>query len=198
MFAHGTVSTWHKQTNFTRLIVALPTLAAVESWYDASYHISFLLPDMSDDSKLLWQQARLRADVQMTMLRIEQDAYQKNGRLVPDLPTDNGALLRKAVLKEDCMRDLARPLRDAGWSSTIAEPDDSALFMTVTALRGEQQIKVAFLYSCATANSLYQQLAEDCDAILYRGAPYMQESFAYGIAVHVGPVLGWQPPPPAA
>jgi hypothetical protein len=81
MFAHGTVSTWHKQTNFTRLIVALPTLAAVESWYDASYHISFLLPDMSDDNKLLWQQARLRADVQMTMLRIEQDAYQKNGGL---------------------------------------------------------------------------------------------------------------------
>jgi hypothetical protein len=38
-------------------------------------------------------------------------------------------------------------------------------------------------------------LAERCVAILYRGAPCHQESYAYKIPVHVGPVLGWQPPP---
>jgi hypothetical protein len=92
------------------------------------------------------------------------------------------------------MRDLVRPLRDAGWSVEVSGPDDKALYMTVVASHGEKRFGVALLYSCGTANELYRMLAEKCTVILYRGAPYKQESFAYGIAVHVGPVLGWQPP----
>jgi hypothetical protein len=44
MFAHGTASSWQQPTNFSRLIVALTTLAAIESWYDASHSVSFALP----------------------------------------------------------------------------------------------------------------------------------------------------------
>jgi hypothetical protein len=44
------------------------------------------------------------------------------------------------------------------------------------------------------AYSGYRKLSEVCEAILYLGPPYRQEQFAYGIPVHVGPVLGWQPP----
>ena len=32
MFAHGTASSWQQPTNFTRMIIALTTLAAIESW----------------------------------------------------------------------------------------------------------------------------------------------------------------------
>jgi hypothetical protein len=92
------------------------------------------------------------------------------------------------------MRDLVRPLRDAGWSVEVSEPDEEALSMMVVASHGEKRFGVALLYSCGTDNNLYRMLAEKCDAILYRGAPYRQESYAYGIPVHVGPVLGWQPP----
>ncbi|MNR49147.1 hypothetical protein D3C85_1684820 [compost metagenome] len=53
---------------------------------------------------------------------------------------------------------------------------------------------MALLYSCGSDNSLYKELEKDCDAILYRGAPYLQEQFARGVKVHVGPVAGWQPP----
>lgn len=194
MFAHGTASSWQQPTNFTRLIVALTTLAAIESWYDESHHVSFMLPEMNDDSTLLWQQAQFQAEAQMTLKIIEQDRYQKHGRLVPEMPTDNGVTLRQALLSEDCMRDLVRPLRDAGWSVEVNEPDDEALYMTVVASHGEKRFGVALLYSCGTANELYRMLAEKCTFILYRGAPYKQESFAYGVAVHVGPVLGWQPP----
>lgn len=194
MFAHGTASSWQQPTNFRRLIVALATLAAIESWYDASHQVSFMLPEMNDDSRLLWQQALLRGELQMRMKLVEQEIYQKNGRLAPELPTDNGVTLRKAVLAEDCMRDLVRPLRDAGWSVEVTEPDDAALFMTATASSGEKKISVALLYSCGSANSLYRTLAKHCDAILYRGAPFRQDSYAYGVEVHVGPVLGWQPP----
>lgn len=194
MFAHGTAPSWQQPTNFNRLIVALTTLAAIESWYDASHHVSFMLPEMNDDSTLLWQQALFQAEAQMGLKLIEQDRYQKHGRLVPEMPTDDGVTLRKAILSEDCMRDLVRPLRGAGWSVNVSEPDEQALYMTVVASHGEKRFVVALLYSCATGNSLYRMLAETCEAILYRGAPNQQDSYAYGISVHVGPVLGWQPP----
>lgn len=194
MFAHGTVASWQRPTNFARMVVALATLAAIESWYDASHSVSFFLPDMNEDSTLLWQQALLRADLQMKLKLVEQDYFRKHGRLVPPLPADNGALLRKGLLSQQCMTDLVRPLRDAGWSVRVNEPDDDALYMTVDASQGDQVFSVALLYSCGTNNSIYQMLAKECIAVLYCGPPYKQDSFAHGISLHVGPVLGWQPP----
>jgi hypothetical protein len=194
MFAHGSASSWQQPANFTRLIVALTTLAAIESWYDESHHVAFWLPEMNEDSTLLWEQAKFQAEAQMKLKIIEQDRYQKHGRLVPEMPTDNGVLLRQAMLSEDCMRDLVRPLRDAGWSVAVSEPDEKGLYMTVEASHGEKRFSVALLFSCGTENSLYRLLAEKCEAILYRGAPHKQDAYAYGIQVHVGPALGWQPP----
>ena len=110
------------------------------------------------------------------------------------MPTEDGSLQRKALLSEDCMNDLVRPLRDAGWSVEVGEPDDKGLYMIATARSGEEQFSVALLYSCASDNALYRKFAETCRAILYRGPPYQQEQFARGINVHVGPVTGWQPP----
>ena len=113
MFAHGTEASWQRPTNFARMVVALATLAAIESWYDASHSVSFFLPEMNDDSVLLWQQALLRGDIQMKLKLAEQDHFRKHGRLVPPLPADNGIMLRKGMLSQQCMNDLVRPLRDA-------------------------------------------------------------------------------------
>ena len=194
MFAHATTSSWQDASNFSRLVVALATLAAVESWCSESSSVSVFFPEMNNDSKLLWQQAQFQAEMQMKSKLIEQAQYQKQGRLVPEMPTDDGVLLRKAVLTEDCMEELVRPLRNAGWSVHVEEADPKALYQRVTATSGEKTFKAALLFSCGTANDVYQMLAKDCNAILYRGAPYHQESYARGINVHVGPVLGWQPP----
>jgi len=152
MFAHGTASSWQQPTNFNRLIVALTTLAAIESWYDESHQISFSLPAMNDDSTLLWPQAQFHAEAQMTIKLIEQDRYQKHGRLLPEMPTDNGVTLRQALLSEEYMRYLVRPLHDAGWKVEVSEPDEEALYITVVASRGEKRFGVALLYSCATSN----------------------------------------------
>ncbi len=194
MFAHGAVASWQRPTNFARLVVALATLAAIESWYDASHSVSFFLPGMNDDSTLLWQQALLRGDVQMKLKLAEQDHFRKHGHLVPPLPADDGVLLRKGLLSQQCMSDLVRPLRDAGWNVKVNEPDEKALYMTVDASHGDKLISVALLYSCGTENSIYKKLAEKCVAVLYCGPPYKQDYYAYGISVHVGPVWGWQPP----
>ena len=194
MFAHGTASSWQQPANFARMVVALATLAAIESWYDESHSVAFWLSEMNDESKLLWQQALFRGDIQMRLNVAEQQFYQKHGRLVPEVPADNGALLRSALLKQQCMDDLVRPLRGAGWSIKVNEPDEAALYMTVEASNGQRRFSVALLYSCATANDIYRELSDVCEAILYLGPPYHQEQYAYGIQTHVGPVLGWQPP----
>jgi hypothetical protein len=76
----------------------------------------------------------------------------------------------------------------------LPEPDDKALYMTVEASHEQRRFSIALLYSCATGNDLYRKLSEVCEAILYLGPPFHQEQYAYGIPVHVGPVLGWQPP----
>ena len=112
MFAHGTAASWQQPANFARMVVALATFAAIESWYDASHSVSFFLPDMNDDSTLLWQQALLRCDVQMKLKLAEQDHFRNHGRLVPPLPADNGSLLRKGLLSQQCMTDLVRFCRD--------------------------------------------------------------------------------------
>lgn len=122
----------------------------------------------------------------MSLKMIEQKRYQKHGRLVPEMPTDNGALLRKAMLSHDCIKELVRPIRDAGWSVEVGEPDEQALYVTVVAKADGKQFCAALLFSCATDNGIYRKLAETCEAILYRGAPYNQQQYAYGIDVHVG------------
>ena len=194
LFAHGASTEWQNSANFWRLIVALATLGVIESWHDDSDRVSLLFPEMSDDSKLLWQQAILQGQAQMAVKLLEEKIYQSHGRTVPLMPTDDGATLRKARLKDECIKDLVRPLRDAGWSITVGEPDDQALSMQIVATSGNSKLRIALLYSCATDNKRYQELAQNCDAILYVGAPYHQDQYAYGINVHVGPVAAWQPP----
>ncbi|MCX5540024.1 hypothetical protein M3A49_11045 [Paraburkholderia sp. CNPSo 3076] len=113
LFAHGSSSLWQQSANFSRIVVALTTVGAIESWHDQSNRVSLFFPEMNDDGKLLWQQALFQATAQSRLKLIEQQTYQKHGRLVPEMPTDNGALLRKAKLSGDCIKDLVRPLRNA-------------------------------------------------------------------------------------
>ncbi len=196
LFAHGTSTDWQNSANFCRLVVALATLGVIESWHDESNAVSILFPEMTEDSRLLWQQAQLQAQAQMIIKSVEQKNYQAHGRLVPPMPTDDGVTLRKAHLTHECMSDLVRPLRDAGWSIDVGEPDARALYMRVAARSEDELLRVALLYSCATDNKLYRELEQESDVILYLGPPYQQSAYAYGINVHVGPVTAWQPPLP--
>lgn len=196
LFAHGMSSKWQDGANFGRLVVAITTLGVIESWHDNSNQVSLFFPSMDKDGELLWQQALLRGHLQSMLAMHEIKKFHEQGRLVPELATDDGILLRKAILSDDCITDVVRPLRDAGWSVKVGEPDESALYVLITATSGEETLTVALLYHCATDNDLYKELSLKADAIVYRGPPYEQESFARGISVHVGPAAGWLPPRP--
>lgn len=194
LFAHGASSEWHNAGNFRRLVVAIATLGVVESWHDNTNGVPIFFPEMNDDSRLLHQQALLQAQAQMQLKLYEQQQYHRHGRLVPDMPTDDGVLLRRARLEDDCINDLVRPLRNAGWSVEMGKPDEQATYVKAVASCGDAVVRVALLFTCATDNAVYRELAKDSDVILYRGAPYDQSGFAYGIDIHVGPVAAWQPP----
>jgi hypothetical protein len=79
LFAHGQDSKWQQSANFSRLIVALATLGVIESWYDENFNVSLNFPDMTDESKLLWQQALLRGEIQFRVQMTEQKTYQAHG-----------------------------------------------------------------------------------------------------------------------
>lgn len=193
-FAHGMSTSWHQSSNFTRLIVALTTLGVVESWSREVDGVSLFFPAMDDGGRLLWQEALFRAEAQGILNQLAEKRYHKHGRLVPEFPTDDGVLLRRAILSNDCIRDLVRPLRNAGWNVEIDEPEESGLYVTLRATCGDTRFGLALLYSCATANETYKALSEQAEVILYRGSPYKQNQYARGIEAHVGPVTGWQPP----
>ena len=129
----------------------------------------------------------------MVIKLMEEKHYHESGKVVPVVPTDDGTTLRKSLLMKDCIDDLVRPLRNAGWAVEFTE-DSSDIYVKLLAKSDTGSLSVALLYSCASDNCLYKDLEKDCDVILYRGAPYHQEQFARGVKVHVGPVAGWQPP----
>ena len=194
LFAHAGSPDWQQSSNFVRLIVALATLGVVDSWHHGSYDIPLMFPGMNDDSRLLHQQAIMRAQAQSVVLQLEERNFHEQGRRVPVLPTDDGVTLRLARLTEECMTDLVRPLRDAGWEVLVGAPEKDGEFVSVRASDGEECFQIALLYTCATGNEVYRKLSESTSAILYRGAPYYQDSYARGISVHVGPVHAWRPP----
>lgn len=192
LFAHGLSPEW-QQASLSRLIVAISTIGVIESWFHHDNSVSLFFPKTNKDSELLWEQAILHGSAQMVIKLMEEKNYHSHGKLVPPIPTDDGVLLRKALLNEECVKDLVRPLRDAGWSVQFID-NSSDLYIKLRATSSHKEFSIALLYSCGTENSLYKELEKDCDIILYRGSPYLQETFARDIKVHVGPVTAWQPP----
>lgn len=192
LFAHGMSPEW-QQASLSRLIVAISTIGLIESWLRRDNSVSVFFPTINKDSELLWHQAILHGSAQMVIKLTEEKHYHQNGKQVPIVPTDDGSLLRKALLMEDCVNDLVRPLREAGWAVEFVD-NTSDLYVKLVARSKSSSLGVALLYSCGTDNALYKELEKDCDVILYRGAPYLQEQFARGVKKHVGPVTGWQPP----
>lgn len=192
LFAHGMSPEW-QQASLSRLIVAISTIGLIESWWRRDNSVSVFFPKMNKESELLWHQALLHGSAQMVIKLMEENHYHQNGKQVPVVPTDDGSLLRKALLMEDCINDLVRPLRTAGWAVEFLD-DASDLYVKIIAKSKSGSLGIALLYSCGSDNALYKELEKDCDVILYRGAPYLQEQFARGVKKHVGPVTGWQPP----
>ncbi|ELA9339230.1 hypothetical protein QUO03_003449, partial [Vibrio parahaemolyticus] len=77
---------------------------------------------------------------------------------------------------------------------SFTDPMKVGEHITVNASKDSREIKVALLYACATGNDIYKELDKSCDFILYQGAHYHQDSYAFGITASVLPLNAWIAP----
>jgi hypothetical protein len=97
---------------------------------------------------------------------------------------DAGANARLDILRRDAERKMLDPLRMHGWTASIEREFADGLILT--AERGGYAHRVALIYSSATDNRVYKQLAEQVERIYFNGQPYLVEQFAHGVSVPVG------------
>ncbi|OIQ91712.1 hypothetical protein GALL_263430 [mine drainage metagenome] len=105
------------------------------------------------------------------------------------MKADSGARMRLNLLRQGAERKVLEPLRLHGWIAAVErESAGGEEFLILTAARGDASHRVALLYSCASSNALYKQLATEVEHIFFNGEPYHQESYASGLDKPVGPV----------
>ncbi len=97
---------------------------------------------------------------------------------------DAGAQARLDILRRDAELKILDPLRMHGWTASIEREFSDGLILT--AERGGHFHRVALIYSSATDNRTYKQLAEQAERIYFNGQPYLVDQFAHGVSVPVG------------
>lgn len=191
IFSHGLSLVWQRPTNFHRLIGVLNSLIFLEYYFLPGSKIGLFYPVMNDQSSSLLDDIHMRMGSQIFYNLKASDKTLKTGAKMPILTNDDGWYLRAARLGELCMSGLVEKLRDKEWCCIIGDPVKEGEFIKVEASKKERLLKIGLLYTCATSNSVYKILEGECDVILYLGAPYRQNEYAYGINKHVGPLQAW-------
>lgn len=97
---------------------------------------------------------------------------------------DAGAKARLEILRRHAEHKILDPLRTHGWTASIEREFADGLILT--AERGGHPHRVALIYSSATDNRIYRQLAEQVERIYFNGQPYLVEQFTQGVSVPVG------------
>lgn len=96
---------------------------------------------------------------------------------------DAGDKMRLDSLRRDAERLILEPLRTHGWTALIEREFVDGLILT--AERGEILHRLALIYSSATDNRVYKQLAEQVEHIFFNGQPYLVDQFTHGVNVPV-------------
>lgn len=191
IFSHGLSLVWQRTTNFHRLIGVLNAIVFLEYYLIPNSKIGLFYPEMNEQSNSLWEDVNVRINSQLFFKLKSSERTLRFGTKMPILTNDDGWLLRAGILEDSCMKGLVEKLRDKAWHCTVHDPLKEGEFIKVDAIKNERELKIALLYSCASSNHIYKKLEEECDVILYLGAPYNQNQYAYGIQKHVGPLQAW-------
>lgn len=194
-FAHAKSEIWQNQSNFFRAMGLIQALAFIECFAMKESKLSIFPPTPDIRSESFRNDVFACLNLQVIKNTLLQQ-LQINGCL-PFNPTasDDGWLGRSATLSTKMNDEIVKRLRDNGWQChSFGQPVKSGGYITVRASKLGKEIGIALLYSCATDNKVYKELEVTNDYILYQGAPYQQESFAYGIYKYVGPLNAWLAP----
>ncbi|WP_199099497.1 hypothetical protein [Dyella sp. ASV21] len=90
--------------------------------------------------------------------------------------------MRLNILRQDAENSVLAPLRTHGWEATIEREDEEGDGqLVIAATRQDVTRRAALLFSSGTDNRIYKRLESEADVILYRGEPYMVQSFTAGV-----------------
>lgn len=193
-FAHALSDIWHKNTNFFRAIGLIQALAFVECFARPDSNISIFLPEPNGSTKSFHIEIIASLDAQVLKQRVINKIQSDNALPYNATASDDGWLLRSAVLSKLMDKEIIRSLRNNGWQcSDFIDPIQDGEYITVIARKKEKTIKIALLYSCASSRDLYENLSVDCDFILFHGAAYHMQEYA-GAVENVYPLNAWITP----
>jgi hypothetical protein len=105
--------------------------------------------------------------------------------VIVEMDIDTGWNMRLEILRRDAEQKVLEPLRKHGWAAAIEGEFKDGELLILSAERGGHRHRVALLYSSATGNQTYKQLAQQVEHIYFNGQPYQVESYAHGIQVPV-------------
>jgi hypothetical protein len=92
---------------------------------------------------------------------------------------------RLGILEAAAKADIIEPFRVHNWECSIEGKFPNGEYVVINLKKLNIEFKIAFLYSCATANSVYKILDQAVDLIVLNGGFYHLESYAYGIQTAV-------------
>ncbi len=95
---------------------------------------------------------------------------------------------RIQILKRDIEQQILKPLRSHGWNADFTFEHDHHSSVEFSATRQSRTANFAVLYSTATDNAHYKQLATRNERIFFHGSTYQLNGFAQGISVPVEPM----------
>ncbi|MEY8252078.1 MAG: hypothetical protein RPR91_06810, partial [Colwellia sp.] len=195
IFAHAKSDLWQNPSNFFRAIGVIQAMAFIECFAVEGSKVSIFPPNHDERSESLRQE--VFACLNFQAIKKQLIVSQQISNNLPFNPTssDDGWLTRAAILSEKMNNEVVERLRNNNWDChLISDPIKDGEYITVEAKKEDSLVKVALLYSCASSNKLYKYLAESFDYILYQGASYKQESYAYNVDAIIRPLNAWLAP----
>ncbi|MFH0223035.1 hypothetical protein ACGRPS_00155 [Vibrio furnissii] len=194
-FAHAKSDVWQNTSNFFRAMGLIQALAFVECFAVEGSNVSIFPPEPDERHESFRLEVLACLNTQFFKQQILQKLQIDNNLPFNDTASDDGWLRRAAKLSEKMNEELIPRLREKGWQChSFTDPVKEGEYISVNASKGNHEIKVALLYTCATGNEIYKELDKSCDFILYQGAYYHQESYAFGVAAKVLPLNAWIAP----
>lgn len=98
---------------------------------------------------------------------------------------DTGKNARLEILKSVAEKEIIESFRIHNWECSIQGIFPVGEYVIVNLQKANIKFKLAILYSCATANSVYKELDKIVDLIVLNGGFYHLESYAHGITTDV-------------
>lgn len=101
---------------------------------------------------------------------------------------------RLDILRREVEQTVFKPFRTHGWSITETREIEHGDTIRVTALKGNETVRLAILYSSSgISNQQYRALENQVDHIFFHGQPYKLETFAAGVKIPVEPLSSFFP-----